>query len=136
MKLAGKPDSLWLNVVPNPEICQWLINLLSAIIHSSFALGVPMTNQADLYTKNPSQIVMYSVEWCPDCRRAKFFFKRKKIDVLEVDVNADKRAEAFVKELNNGYRSVPTIIFPDGSMMVEPSTEEMEAKISHNVKVS
>jgi len=84
----------------------------------------------DLYSLNPTQIVMYAIEWCPDCRRAKFFFKRKKIDVLEVDVNADKKAEEFVKMLNNGFRSVPTIILPDGSMMVEPSTEELEAKFS------
>ena len=87
---------------------------------------------SDLYSLKPAQIVMYSVEWCPDCRRAKFFFKRKNIDVLEVDVNADKKAEVFVKELNNGNRSVPTIIFPDGSMMVEPSTEELEEKFSQN----
>lgn len=87
-----------------------------------------MSDQTDLYSTSPSQIVMYSVEWCPDCRRAKFFFKRKKIEVLEVDVNADKKAEEFVKGLNNGYRSVPTIILPDGSMMVEPSSEELEAK--------
>ena len=86
----------------------------------------------DLYSLKPAQIVMYSVEWCPDCRRAKYFFKRKNIDVLEVDVNADKKAEVFVKELNNGNRSVPTIIFPDGSMMVEPSTEELEEKFSQN----
>ena len=87
---------------------------------------------ADLYSLNPKQIVMYSVEWCPDCRRAKFFFKRKKIDVLEVDVNADKKAEEFVKGLNNGNRSVPTIILPDGSKIVEPSTEELEAKFSQS----
>lgn len=91
-----------------------------------------MTDQNDRYTMNPSQIVMYAVEWCPDCRRAKFFMKRKKISYLEIDVNADKKAEAFVKELNNGNRSVPTIIFPDGSMMVEPSTEELEEKFSQN----
>lgn len=91
-----------------------------------------MSNQTDLYSTSPSQIVMYSVEWCPDCRRAKFFFKRKKIEVLEVDVNADKKAEDFVKELNNGNRSVPTIILPDGSMMVEPSSEELEAKFSQS----
>jgi mycoredoxin len=87
---------------------------------------------ADLYSLNPTQIVMYSVEWCPDCRRAKFFFKRKKIEVLEVDVNSDKNAEEFVKGLNNGNRSVPTIILPDGSMMVEPSTEELESKFSQS----
>ena len=91
-----------------------------------------MPDQTDLYLSNPSQIVMYSVEWCPDCRRAKFFFKRKKIDVLEVDVNTDKKAEEFVKQLNNGFRSVPTIILPDGSMLVEPSAEELEAKFSQS----
>ncbi len=91
-----------------------------------------MSDQADLYSNNPSQIVMYAVEWCPDCRRAKFFFKRKHIDVLEVDVNADKKAEEFVKNLNNGFRSVPTIIFPDGSMMVEPSGAELEARFSQS----
>lgn len=86
----------------------------------------------DLYSLNPAQIVMYSVEWCPDCRRAKFFFKRKNIEVLEVDVNSDKKAEAFVKELNNGFRSVPTIIFPDGSKMVEPSGADLEARFSQS----
>lgn len=86
----------------------------------------------DLYSLNPAQIVMYSVEWCPDCRRAKFFFKRKNIEVLEVDVNTDKKAEVFVKELNNGFRSVPTIIFPDGSKMVEPSSADLEAKFSQS----
>lgn len=91
-----------------------------------------MSDQPDLYSTSPSQIVMYSVEWCPDCRRAKFFFKRKKIEVLEIDVNADKKAEEFVKRLNNGNRSVPTIILPDGSMMVEPSSEELEAKFSQS----
>ena len=87
-----------------------------------------MTEQSDLYTTSPSQIVMYTTEWCPDCRRAKFFMKRKNIGFLEIDVNQDKQAEAFVKEQNNGYRSVPTIIFPDGSKMVEPSTDELEAR--------
>ena len=91
-----------------------------------------MTGQNDLYTMNPNQIVIYVTEWCPDCRRAKFFFKRKKVDVVEVDVNADKKAEKFVKELNNGNRSVPTIIFPNGSMMVEPSTQELEEKFNQN----
>ena len=87
---------------------------------------------SDLYSLKPAQIVMYTVEWCPDCRRAKFFFKRKKIDVLEVDVNTDKKAEEFVKGLNNGNRSVPTIIFPDGSMLVEPSNADLEARFSQS----
>ena len=60
----------------------------------------------DLYSLNPKQIVMYAAECGSDNTSPKFFFKRKKIDVLEVDVNADKQAEAFVKELNNGNRYI------------------------------
>lgn len=82
---------------------------------------------ADLYVTNPSAIVMYSVAWCPDCRRAKFFFERKKVPYTEVDVDRDPRAVEFVKGLNGGNRSVPTIVFPDGSVLVEPSGEQLEA---------
>jgi len=84
----------------------------------------------NLYTRQPAEIVMYSVDWCPDCKRAKFFFKRNHINVIEVNVDADERAAAFVREINSGARSVPTIVFPDGSVMVEPSTEELAEKFS------
>ena len=91
-----------------------------------------MDKKNDLYTTGPSQIVMYTTEWCSDCRRARFFFARKGIKYLDVDVNTDDQAEAFVKKLNNGNRSVPTIIFPDGSILVEPSNSELEEKFSDN----
>lgn len=91
-----------------------------------FDKGVYVTDQNDLYSTSPGQIVMYTTAWCPDCRRAKFFMKRKEIPFLEIDVNEDKQAEAFVKKLNNGNRSVPTIILPGGAILVEPSTEELE----------
>ena len=84
----------------------------------------------DLYTLSPSQIVVYSVDWCPDCRRARFYFKRKEINVLEINVDQDKRAAEFIKQVNHGNRSVPTIIFPDGTKMVEPSEAELNAKFN------
>jgi mycoredoxin len=82
----------------------------------------------DLYTLQPNQIVMYTVDWCPDCRRAKFFFKRNAISVIEVNVDNDAQSEAFIRKINSGNRTVPTIVLPDGSIMVEPSNEELEAK--------
>ena len=84
----------------------------------------------NLYMRQPSQIVMYSVDWCPDCRRAKFFFQRKHIEYLEVNIDNDSQAETFVKQINNGLRAVPTIIFPDGSVLVEPSADELQKKAS------
>lgn len=84
----------------------------------------------DLYTRQPSQIVMYLVDWCPDCKRAKFFFKRNNIPVIEVNVDADHQAETFIQQLNSGSRSVPTIVFPDGSLLVEPSNAALQEKFS------
>jgi glutaredoxin len=84
----------------------------------------------DLYNLRPSQIILYGVDWCPDCRRAKFFLKRKEIPFVEINVDQDAQAEAFVKQINRGFRSVPTIIFPDGSYLVEPSTDELANKFS------
>ncbi len=91
-----------------------------------------MSDKTNYYSTTPNQIVMYTTAWCPDCRRAKFFMKRKKIDFLEIDVNEDKKAAEFVMELNNGNRSVPTIIFPDGSRMVEPNESELNEKFNQN----
>jgi mycoredoxin len=78
----------------------------------------------------PHGIVMYAVDWCPDCRRAKFFFERKHIAYEMVNVDQDVQGADFVKEVNHGQRSVPTIICPDGTVLVEPSTEQLTEKFS------
>jgi mycoredoxin len=84
----------------------------------------------NLYTRQPTEIVMYSVDWCPDCKRAKFFFKRNNINVIEVNVDNDEKGAAFVREINSGSRAVPTIILPDGSVLVEPSNTELSERFS------
>lgn len=83
---------------------------------------------SDYYTLTPTQIVMYATEYCSDCMRAKKFFDAHEIQHLRVGLEGDEEATEFVIQLNNGYRSVPTIIFPDGSILVEPSWEELKAK--------
>lgn len=83
----------------------------------------------DLYTLFPDQIVLYGVGWCPDCRRAKRVFASKDIHFLEIDIDKDPKAEEFVKQHNRGYRSVPTIIFPDGSTLTEPDSSTLIQKL-------
>ena len=82
----------------------------------------------DLYTLTPSQIVMYSTHTCSDCMRAKAFFEANAIPFLRVFIEDDDEATNFVMSINNGYQSVPTIIFPDGSVLIEPSWNELQAK--------
>ena len=79
---------------------------------------------------SPAQIVMYTTEACSDCLRAKKFFEANNIPHLRIGLEDNEAATEFVIRVNNGYRSVPTILFPDGSILVEPSWEELKAKIS------
>jgi mycoredoxin len=85
---------------------------------------------SDLYTTAPTQIVMYATEYCSDCVRAKKFFELNKIPHLQVGLEGNWEATEFVIKVNHGARSVPTIVFPDGSILVEPDWEELKAKFS------
>jgi len=82
------------------------------------------------HTLNPIQIVMYTTEFCSDCIRAKKFFEANNIPHIRIGLEGNEDATEFVLQVNNGYRSVPTIVFPDGSILVEPSWEELKTKIS------
>ena len=84
----------------------------------------------DLYTTAPHQIVMYATEYCSDCIRAKKYFEANGIPHLRVALEGNAKATNFVMLINNGYKSVPTIVFPDGSILVEPDWEELRAKFS------
>ena len=84
---------------------------------------------SDLYTKNPSQIVMYATEYCPDCHRAKAFFEANQVEYLRVGLEGNEEATEFVMNINKGNRSVPTIIFPNGNILVEPGWEELREVI-------
>jgi mycoredoxin len=66
------------------------------------------------------QIKIYGTKWCPDCFRAKQVFSKHDIPFVWFDIEQDEAACAFVEKANGGFKSVPTIVFPDGSVLVEP----------------
>jgi mycoredoxin len=74
----------------------------------------------DLYSLSPSEITFYGVAWCGDCRRARQVLSGQGIKYIDIDIDNDKNAAEFVRKINNGNRSVPTIIFPDGTTLTEP----------------
>jgi len=84
---------------------------------------------SDLYTLSPAQIVLYGVAWCGDCRRARQIFAEKEINFLDIDIDQDEKAAEFVKQQNRGNRSVPTIIFPDGTILTEPDRNSLVQKL-------
>lgn len=82
------------------------------------------------HTLKPTRIVMYTTQYCPDCLRAKKFFETNNIPYEHIGLEGNREATEFVMKVNNGYRSVPTIIFPDGTVLVEPGWDELKQKFS------
>lgn len=83
---------------------------------------------------NSKSIVVYSTVWCPDCKRAKKFFGEQRVPYINIDIEQDAEAMAFVEKVNNGKHIIPTIVFPDGSMLVEPSNAQLAEKLGLQTK--
>jgi thioredoxin reductase (NADPH) len=76
-----------------------------------------------------TDITVYGASWCPDCHRAKKFFAEHRVAYDWVDIDADKDGLAFVEKLQNGGRTIPTIVFGDGSHLFEPGNDELARKL-------
>jgi mycoredoxin len=76
-----------------------------------------------------ARITMYSTPWCGYCQRLKGQLDRAGIEYAEVDVDQNPAAADFVMSVNQGNRTVPTVTFPDGSALTNPSLAQVRAKI-------
>jgi mycoredoxin len=74
-------------------------------------------------------IKLYGTTWCGGTRRARRILDDNKIPYQWIDIDQDKAAQTFLEQINNGFRSVPTLIFPDGSKIVEPSDAELADRL-------
>ncbi len=73
---------------------------------------------------------MYTTTWCGYCRRLKSQLDAAGIAYDEVDVEQVPDAAALVEQINGGNRTVPTLVFPDGSAATNPSLAEVQARLS------
>lgn len=76
-----------------------------------------------------TDITMYGAEWCGDCRRSKRFLDSNSVTYTYIDVEADTSASDKVVEINGGMRSIPVIVFPDGTHLTEPSDNALKEKL-------
>ena len=76
-----------------------------------------------------SEITMYGAEWCGDCRRSKRFLDANNVKYNYIDVEADVTASEKVIEINGGMRSIPVILFSDGTHLTEPSDIALKEKL-------
>jgi thioredoxin reductase (NADPH) len=75
------------------------------------------------------KVTVYGAYWCPDCRRSKKFLGEQFIPYKWIDIEQDKEGEEYVLQKNDGKRIIPTIVFEDGSFLVEPTNAELAKKL-------
>jgi mycoredoxin len=73
---------------------------------------------------------MYTTTWCAFCRRLKSQLARDGIEMAEVDIEQDPAAADYVMSVNGGFQTVPTIVFPDGSAMTNPSAAQVKERLN------
>ena len=74
-------------------------------------------------------ITIYGTNWCPDTTRARQCLNKHGIAYTWCDIEQNKEGCAFVEKVNQGRRTVPTIVFSDGTILIEPSNYELEKKM-------
>jgi glutaredoxin len=75
------------------------------------------------------KIDFYTTDWCGDCVRSKALLNKLNVDFNEINVDLDEEANQYIKTLQVDQRRIPTIVFEDGSFLVEPSDVELENKL-------
>lgn len=76
-----------------------------------------------------AELIVYGTSWCSDCKRAKRFLGEQQVKYRFVDVEADTAGRALVESHNDGKTIIPTIVFADGSVLVEPSNADLARKL-------
>lgn len=79
-------------------------------------------------TPSPSTITMFGADWCRDCVRTKRQLDSLGVRYTYVDLMQDPAAADVAREIS-GRTSIPVVVYPDSSHHVEPSNDDVEAKL-------
>jgi mycoredoxin len=74
-------------------------------------------------------VTMYTTPWCGYCRRLKRQLAREGIELTEIDIERDPAAADYVMSVNGGNQTVPTVVFPDGTALTNPSAAQVARRI-------
>ena len=81
-------------------------------------------------TAAPAAVTMYTTVWCGYCVRLKKMMQREGIEFAEVNIETDEGAADLVMRANGGNRTVPTLVFADGSALTNPSIDQVKAQLA------
>ena len=82
--------------------------------------------------KRNDGVVVYGADWCGDCVRSKTLLERTGVNYTWIDTDATEGAVDLIMAANDGRRSIPVIVLPDGSHLTEPSDPDLRAALTAN----
>ena len=77
-----------------------------------------------------SGLTVYSTQWCGYCHRLMRQLDREDVGYTVVDIEDDPAAADFVMSVNGGNQTVPTVVFPDGSALTNPSLAQVKERLA------
>ena len=75
-------------------------------------------------------VTMYTTSWCGYCVRLKKMMQSEGIEFAEVNIETDENAADLVMRANGGNRTVPTLVFADGTALTNPSLDQVKAQLA------
>jgi mycoredoxin len=76
-----------------------------------------------------SPLTMYTTQWCAFCKRLKRQLAADGVEMSEIDIEQDPAAAEYVMSVNGGFQTVPTVVFPDGSALTNPSATMVKERL-------
>jgi mycoredoxin len=74
-------------------------------------------------------LTVYSTTWCGYCHRLQSQLTREGVDFDVVDIERDEAAAGFVMSVNGGNQTVPTVLFPDGTALTNPTIGQVLTRL-------
>lgn len=81
------------------------------------------------YIPAPGSITMFTTSWCGYCKRLKMQLDREGVPYTEVNIEETPGTAEIVESFNDGNQTVPTVIFPDGSAVTNPSLATVQERL-------
>lgn len=80
-------------------------------------------------------LTMYTTTWCAFCRRLKSQLALEGIEITEINIEDVPSAADYVMSVNGGNQTVPTVVFPDGSAMTNPSANAVKQRLGELAEI-
>lgn len=82
------------------------------------------------FTPETGTITMFSTTWCGYCNRLKKQLDAQGIGYTEINIEEVDGTAELVEQINGGNRTVPTVLFPDGTAATNPSAAEVKSRLA------